>query len=353
MAPLLPKPFRRTHARLTVLILICATILAEIDRIWDKWRKSGMDKTFHAQFAAREDWKVARMMNDADYFEDGGPKLSVGTQIPKLIHQVYKTKDRTRIEPDRLAYMDTWITMNRGFNYTIWTDKEMMAFVKENYPGRILRAYKKLPMIVQKSDFFRYLLLYKLGGYYADTDTRCARHVNWWRIRNENNNIQFIAGLEWYLPPPDFPNTPTSVTNWAFASIPGHPLLNETITTVLHAIESTPATQLQDVTRVVEITGPAQFTRVMQAWLGGFGDAVREGEAAFYARDGVLLLPPVAMNPGTFEPNVTLRDQRTVLYHEFMGNRGWKVAEGAKRLAGRLFGEKAKNLDREVGEAEE
>ncbi|KAI8844041.1 nucleotide-diphospho-sugar transferase [Chytriomyces cf. hyalinus JEL632] len=305
---------------------------AQVDRIWSAWRKEGKDRIFHSQFKPKPERAVENMtMYEYKYFSSGSRYLAWKTQIPTTIHQTYKTAARDKIEPSRLAYMDTWITMNRGFQYRLWTDSEMWSFVTTFYPRRIQKAYDKLPMIVQKSDFFRYLVLYKYGGYYTDTDTRCARHVNWWRMDHETDDVEFIAGLEWYIAPPDFPDTPISITNWAFASAPGHVVLNRTVEAITDRVLTATAEELRDVTNVVEITGPLQFTKIILRYLSdkGWGyaalqAALKEGETVFFKEGGVLLLPPVAFNPGSFQPNTTVRDVRTVLYHEFAGNTGWK-----------------------------
>ncbi|KAJ3027409.1 UNVERIFIED_CONTAM: membrane-bound alpha-1,6- mannosyltransferase Initiation-specific [Siphonaria sp. JEL0065] len=320
---------------------------AEIDRIWSQWRKTGQDVVFHKQFQPKPDRLVSEMSNyNSVYFSSMGE--SVKHEIPRSIHQTYKTSDRTRIEGSRLAYMDTWVTMNRGYNYTLWTDDEMWKFVKENYPDRIQRAYKKLPMIVQKTDFFRYLVINKLGGYYTDTDTRCARNLDWWRLNHETESVRFIVGLEWYMSPPDFPNVPISITQWAFASSPNHPILQKMIETVTTQILEGNKLNLRDTTKVVEITGPFQWTRVIRSFIeirGGNLERVERGESVYYGDefDGVLVLPPVAFNPGSFEPNTTRRDERTVLYHEFAGNKGWKRVKSS--WSDWLFGGKEEEID--------
>ncbi|KAJ3075621.1 Microsomal glutathione S-transferase 3 [Podochytrium sp. JEL0797] len=99
------------------------------------------------------------------------------------------------------------------------------------------------------------------------------------------------------------------------------------IDTVASAILTSTPQSLRDVNQVVELTGPFQWTHVIRTFLATRGcdlDSVVKGESVLYGEvcGGVLVLPPVAMNPGEFEPNVTRRDERTVVYHEFMGNQG-------------------------------
>ncbi|KAI9345627.1 nucleotide-diphospho-sugar transferase [Obelidium mucronatum] len=319
----------------------------EIERIWAKWRKTGKDVIFHDQFKPKDDRLVSKMTDyDRFYFgnaEGGGGGVDV-CKIPRSIHQTYKTNDRSKIESSRLAYMDTWITMNNGYTYTLWTDNQMWEFVHTNYPERIQKAYKKLPMVVQKTDFFRYLVINKFGGYYTDTDTRCARNLDWWRIDYLNEPVKFIAGLEWHMAPPDFPNTPISITQWAFASTPNHPILTIMIESVTNMILHGSQKDLHDTTKVIEITGPFQWTRVIRAFIESRGwkleEDVGKGEAVYYADEGVLLLPPVAFNPGSFQPNSTLRDERTVLYHEFAGNKGWKKVKKGRTWWGQMEDDK-------------
>ncbi|KAI8620071.1 nucleotide-diphospho-sugar transferase [Chytriomyces sp. MP71] len=303
----------------------------EVDRIWNEWRKDSREAEWFAQFRPRDDRRVSNLKGLGGYFDPAPAEWVLNTRIPRQIHQTYKTANRFDIDAARLSYMDTWISMNSDVDYKIWTDEEMHSFVDEHYPEDVRKAFHKLSMIVLKTDFFRYLLINKKGGYYTDSDTRCVRHIDWWRIDHENDPVEFIAGLEWYLAPPDFPDFPISITNWAFASVPNHPILKLLIRRITQLVHETSPEDLQDIKRVVFLTGPMQFTTTIRQYMEESGQRLEDltkGESVFYPQGGVLLLPPVSINPAWFyEPNILVRDERTVLYHEFMGKQGWKIGQ--------------------------
>lgn len=49
----------------------------------------------------------------------------------------------------------------------------MEIFIKNNFDGDIYKAFIKLSHPVMKADLWRYCIIYKYGGIYADTDTVC------------------------------------------------------------------------------------------------------------------------------------------------------------------------------------
>jgi hypothetical protein len=43
-----------------------------------------------------------------------------------------------------------------------------------------LQAYTALPKAVERADFFRYLVILRHGGMYADTDVECMMPIDTW-----------------------------------------------------------------------------------------------------------------------------------------------------------------------------
>ena len=60
------------------------------------------------------------------------------------------------------------INLYSDCNYKLFDDDEIQQFLKENYEEEILKTYKAIIPFSYKSDFARYCLLYKLGGWYFD-----------------------------------------------------------------------------------------------------------------------------------------------------------------------------------------
>ncbi len=88
--------------------------------------------------------------------------------IPKRIHQTW----HERTYRENRGTPQSWISRNPGWQYTLWTDDDLLAFVRAEFPD-LLELYNAYPNAVQRADLGRYLLLYRFGGVYADMDTDC------------------------------------------------------------------------------------------------------------------------------------------------------------------------------------
>jgi len=88
--------------------------------------------------------------------------------IPKIIHQVWSNK----IRPLPFFFKElseTWRIVYPDWDYILWDDATMDAFVKEHYP-EYYSCYQSFPYDVQRWDTVRYLFLYQQGGMYVDFD---------------------------------------------------------------------------------------------------------------------------------------------------------------------------------------
>ena len=87
-------------------------------------------------------------------------------KISRIVHQTYKSKD----VPERMKpFMETWRAMNPGWEMRFYDDEGCTEFVKREFP-EYYDAYAGLPKHVERSDFFRYLVVLREGGVYADID---------------------------------------------------------------------------------------------------------------------------------------------------------------------------------------
>jgi mannosyltransferase OCH1-like enzyme len=93
--------------------------------------------------------------------------------IPKIIHQTYKDKKSAY---EFKKWSDSWKLLNPEFMYVFYNDIDCFKFIHSDFPEYI-DLYESLT-IVQKADVFRYLILYKHGGVYADIDTECLKPIN-------------------------------------------------------------------------------------------------------------------------------------------------------------------------------
>ncbi|KQI71378.1 hypothetical protein AN191_13305 [Loktanella sp. 5RATIMAR09] len=88
--------------------------------------------------------------------------------IPKIIHQTWRDHNL----PVPKAWPESWKRLNPDWEYRLWTDDDLLAFVQRNYP-ELETLYLSYPKPVQRADMARYLILHHHGGVYADIDTEC------------------------------------------------------------------------------------------------------------------------------------------------------------------------------------
>ncbi|GAB4818501.1 hypothetical protein N2152v2_005547 [Parachlorella kessleri] len=181
---------------------------------------------------------------------DSAPKL-----IPRIIHQTYKTRQ----VPERVAqYMGTWQRMNPGWDVRFYDDHDCLDFVRREFP-EYLEAYRALAKDVERSDFFRYMVVLRAGGVYADIDTECKQPLDT-IIRSRDT---LIVGWE-----SEFPDAQKALDawhvrtrqllQWAFAAAPEHPALKELCDRIAGSQHRafSPDTHLD----TLERTGPGLFT---------------------------------------------------------------------------------------------
>jgi hypothetical protein len=142
--------------------------------------------------------------------------------IPKILHFTWKSKD---LPGQMQAYYDAWRRLHSGWDIRLWTDESMRAFVAEAYPS-YLATYDAYPKMIQRADAFRYLVLGKLGGVYADLDVEPYQAVD---SLLGNHAFLGIEPLEHIFPDRHHQGVPFLLTNAFMGSVPGHRLWREII----------------------------------------------------------------------------------------------------------------------------
>jgi mannosyltransferase OCH1-like enzyme len=87
-------------------------------------------------------------------------------EIPKIIIQTWKNKD---IPSKYHNDVNSIKQINPDYQIILFTDDDIVNFLTINYP-EYYKTYVKLPVIIQKIDFFRYIAVYHYGGFYYDLD---------------------------------------------------------------------------------------------------------------------------------------------------------------------------------------
>lgn len=167
--------------------------------------------------------------------------------IPRVVHQTAKSFDA--LSTDIHALRETWVRLNPGWEVKLWDDARCKEFVKKEFP-EYLAAYSGLAKNVERADFFRYLVVLRYGGVYADIDTECTQPLeeillpmdtlvvgwegeepSWERLMNRHF-ARYRQVCSPHPSDPVFMQSPGNheiaciqVQQWFFAAAPGHPAL--------------------------------------------------------------------------------------------------------------------------------
>ncbi|WP_052951544.1 glycosyltransferase family 32 protein [Devosia soli] len=136
--------------------------------------------------------------------------------IPKIVHFTWKTKTLTRFAQ---RIWREWEKTNPDWELRLWDDAEIRALVAEHYPQH-LETFDSYPSGIFRADAFRFFVLHKFGGVYADLDVLPYRNINELVERTECfvgaepekhvRDNEYLRGM------------PMSLCNAFMGSVPGH-----------------------------------------------------------------------------------------------------------------------------------
>ncbi|KAK9806068.1 hypothetical protein WJX72_000034 [[Myrmecia] bisecta] len=251
---------------------------------------------------------------------DASPKL-----IPKLIHQTFKSGS---VPASVRPFMQSWRRYNEDWEIRFYDDEACLQFVQREFP-EYLDAYRSLPKDVERSDFFRYMVVLRLGGVYADMDTECRKPLNnliaprdtmvvgW---ENEFSSDEEAAHRHYART--------RQVLQWVFAAAPGHPVLRE----ICDHIARNADMQFSENTNrdTLERTGPGVWTDIILKHAHLHPPSKRDDPW------NVRILPTVqfGVHPMGLD-HMSPDDPDIIVLHHFLGS--WKVRGGwtkpSKQLA--------------------
>jgi mannosyltransferase OCH1-like enzyme len=174
--------------------------------------------------------------------------------IPHTIHQTWASHDM----PEQFTrFSEGWCRHHPDWEYRFYDDAACREVVAESFP-RLLQLYDSCPYAVQRADIFRYLVVARQGGLYADMDMECVRCVE-----------PLLEGRRAVFGVEDVLSERTTrrlgfrhrerIANFIFAAEPGHPVFGE----IILRLQALPGRW--DMEReVLETTGPVMLTDVVQ-----------------------------------------------------------------------------------------
>ncbi|KAL7789165.1 glycosyltransferase family 32 protein [Trichoderma ceciliae] len=270
------------------------------------------------------------------------------SNIPLLMHQIQigATHRIDTWKAEVIPCVEQWLEYSVSPNdsapmaYFFWDSEGVTLFMKK-YEAEFLSDFNSIFTPVERADIFRVLACEYLGGIYADRDTEPLRHPADWigpsdlsrwidditgksygfkkpeeeaadHAANRTQPVNLIWGLEADTDPNS--NTywrmgytyPVQLTQWAMASAPGHPALQQFMRNIRAEVRLEKEATSYDPKRADPLTrtGPAAVTLATSLWLErtvGFRwnalTGLKDGGKSKLVADA-LILPITGFSPG-------------------------------------------------------
>jgi inositol phosphorylceramide mannosyltransferase catalytic subunit len=186
-------------------------------------------------------------------------------KIPRRIIQTDKSRDLSLVA--RAAASNVRL-LNPDFEYLFFDDAQVEEFIDTEFP-QYRPLVNSFPARIQRYDLFRYLAVYRLGGFYFDTDVLFASPLEDllefgcvfpFEHLGINRFLYEEFGMDW------------EVGNYAFGATAGHPFLQAIIQNCVRAQQQPDwaDTMLRSIPRmfrreefVLATTGPGLVSRTL------------------------------------------------------------------------------------------
>ena len=193
-------------------------------------------------------------------------------RIPRRIIQTEKSKDVPLLAK---ASTTNLRLLNPDFEYLFFDDARVEEFIDAEFP-QYRSVLNSFPVRIQRYDFFRYLAVYRFGGFYFDTDVLLASGLEDllefgcvfpFEQLSINSFLCNEYGMDW------------EIGNYAFGATAGHPFLDAIIKNCVRAqndpkwvesmMKSIPR-MFRDEHYVLATTGPGLVSRTLAEYPGAF-----------------------------------------------------------------------------------
>lgn len=184
-------------------------------------------------------------------------------KIPFIVHQTFYT---TNLPLEIVNIIKNNKLLCPKYKFIFYDDQDCINFIKTYFNERIYNAYMMLNTCygAMKADFFRYCVLYKIGGVYLDIKSKIKVPLG--QIIKENDSC-ILDILRNNLEP--WRKYNPTYEQWLLIFEPNHPYLNKMIETMVVNIENKyepyiPGYKiLNSKQKILQLTGPDAFTRAI------------------------------------------------------------------------------------------
>jgi len=190
-------------------------------------------------------------------------------KIPKIIIQTWKDDDPPKKYYNEIASIRKY---NPDYKYLFFTDKTIDEFIKDFYP-EYYKVFKRLPVNIQKIDFFRYIAVYHYGGFYFDLDMLCLEPLDdllqYDAVFPQDLTVyerKCLAKMPRYVNICKNKNIKFLVGQYAFGAKKNDPFIKALIDNIANNIDKIAKNKDDSLMFVYETTGPDYVTNVYLDW---------------------------------------------------------------------------------------
>jgi len=164
---LVAMALNQTISFMTAIIIFAVVFaLSQTDSIYYSWLNAKEQEAFEHRMG-----DLVKNINKKE-----APAIE---PIPRIIIQVWVQKNggKPMVPVREVQYMEKFRKLNPMFEHMFFNGNDVDKFFKSNYM-EYYDTYTRLPLFIQKLDFFRYLAIYHYGGFYFDMDVEPHRPLD-------------------------------------------------------------------------------------------------------------------------------------------------------------------------------
>jgi mannosyltransferase OCH1-like enzyme len=233
--------------------------------------------------------------------DDSQIAIGMSPEIPTILHQIWWAGD---LPPSLAEWRAGWISNHPRWIHRLYDEAAMRRVLSDRAP-QWLPTFDTLPRMIQRIDFFRYLIVYLDGGLYADVDMLSYLPCDP-LLKNASCVLSIENHVGKHLQKKLSYKGPWQLANFVFAAVPGHPFL----AALLEQIGRSAALPTPNDDSVEDISGPRMLTRMAYALKS-------EDKGA------ITILPQINLNPPVFYPRLGPLARNIYARHVCVG--GWRA----------------------------
>ena len=153
-------------------------------------------------------------------------QINTPQKIPRVIYQTMRS---SRVPTDMNEAISSWTLLNPEYTHYFYTDEMCRQFIKRHFNVAVLHAYDHLVPGAFKADLWRYCVLYKNGGVYADVDMVAVAPLR--EILNATDTFVSVKDRGLSFSGSDF-----AIYNAFICCTPEHPILKSAINFVVQSV---------------------------------------------------------------------------------------------------------------------